>query len=151
MTVERESSLVVRLKREIRATPECVWEVIGTFEGLLKWLAVRTFEPRIGGRTLFDAEHEGKRWLMFGTVATFDAARELAFTWREVDTQKLTVWPADTLVRVVLTPQENGTLVELIHSGFEALSDAQEQYAGYSDGWASLNDLEELARMCEAQ
>lgn len=149
MLAQSGTELVVRIERLIAAPPERIHAVLASFEGLRDWLGARVFEPHVGGRVLFDAEHEGQRWIMFGTVQRLNSS-ELAFTWCEVDTAARTVWPADTLVRVTLEPRDGGTLVALVHSGFEALPDAQEQFRGYEEGWASLNDLEKLARMCEA-
>jgi uncharacterized protein YndB with AHSA1/START domain len=143
------SELVVRLARTINASPARVWEFVGTDTGMREWLGFKLYEPRLGGRTLIDTVHEGQRWIMYGAVTVFEAERELAFTWVEVDAGKRTVWPADTLVTVRLTPQGEATLVELLHSGFEALPDGAAQFEGYKSGWGSLNDLEHLAAMCE--
>lgn len=63
---------------------------------------------------------------------------------------RLTCWPAPTLVSIDLAADGDGTLVALTHSGFDQLPDAEEQYKGYKQGWESLNDLEKLAAMCEA-
>jgi uncharacterized protein YndB with AHSA1/START domain len=147
-------ALVVRLERYINATPERVWQQVSTFDGMVNWLGPKTFEPQLGGRVLFDVLHgsaagKPQRWLMFGNIAVFEPARELAFTWQEFSVPDLTVWPAPTTVSVSLAPQGTGTMVTLTHSGFEALPDGAAQHKGYAEGWASLNDLAELARLCE--
>jgi uncharacterized protein YndB with AHSA1/START domain len=151
-------ALRVRLQRRIEAPAARVWGIIASAEGMGQWLGPKTFEPRLDGRVLFDVLHGARadgvpqRWLMFGSVVVFDPERELAFTWQEFNVNDLTVWPTATVVAVGLEAQPGGaaTLVTLSHTGFEALPNAQEEYAGYAQGWASLNDLEQLARMCEA-
>ncbi len=140
---------IVRLQRLIRASPERVWEQISSEAGLKAWLGPKTYEPKAGGRILFDVQHGETRWVMWGTVQRFEPGQELSFTWQEFNTGTLQAWPAATLVSVQLEQQEGGTLVTLEHSGFEALPNADEEFKGYSEGWASLNDLEELAKMCE--
>jgi uncharacterized protein YndB with AHSA1/START domain len=142
------AALVVRLEL-IKASPEKVWDKVSSEAGLREWLGPKTYEPRLGGRILFDVQHGETRWVMWGTVQSFEPARELSFTWQEFDTAKLLAWPAATIVRISLSPQDGGTLVQLEHSGFEKLPDGGEQFKGYSEGWASLNDLDALAQMCE--
>ncbi|MCC7477398.1 SRPBCC domain-containing protein [bacterium] len=149
MQLNDEQALVVRLQRLIRAGAERVWEQISSEAGMKAWLGPRTWEARAGGRVLFDVQHGETRWVMWGRVQSFEPGRELSFTWQEFNTEALTAWPQPTLVKVSLEPRDGGTLVTLEHSGFEALPNAKEEYQGYSQGWASLNDLDELARMCE--
>ena len=55
----------------------------------------------------------------------------------------------DTRVTISLTPQDGGTLVTLRHDGFDALPNAEQQYRNYKEGWESLNDLENLAKLVE--
>lgn len=151
-----EQDMLVRLERCIAAPPARVWSVISSEAGMREWLGPRTFEPRLTGRVLFDVSHgtdesgRPNRWIMFGNVTRFEAERGLAFTWQELDANSLRLWPAPTTVAVELQPVDGGTLVQLTHSGFEALPDGREQYAGYAQGWAALNDLNALAQLCEA-
>jgi uncharacterized protein YndB with AHSA1/START domain len=151
------AGLLVRLERIIRATPDCVWQEVSSPAGLGAWLGPKTYEPQIGGRILFDVLHGTRpdgaqqRWLMFGSVTVFEPEAELAFTWQEFNVPELTAWPAPTTVSIQLAAVEGGaTRVTLTHSGFDRLPKAAEEYAGYAAGWASLNDLEQLAAVCEA-
>jgi uncharacterized protein YndB with AHSA1/START domain len=149
MSTNTEQALVVELQRQIAASPEHVWQFAA--EGIKEWLGPQIFEPEIGGRMLIDVLMGAERWIMYGNVTAWDAPRELAFTWNEVDVRKRIVPVADTLLTIMLEPRDGGTLVTLRHSGFEALPDAEVQYRNYKEGWESLNDLEKLAEMCEAQ
>jgi uncharacterized protein YndB with AHSA1/START domain len=148
-------TLMVRLRRLILASPERVWQIISSSEGMQDWLGPRTFEPQLGGRVLFDVLHGQRpdgapqRWLMFGNIVVWELQHELAFTWQELDVAGLTVWPAPTVVSIAIEPANGSTLVTLSHGGFERLPDGLAQFEGYRQGWSSLNDLEALARMCE--
>jgi uncharacterized protein YndB with AHSA1/START domain len=150
-------ALVVCLQRQIAAPASRVWSIISNPDGMRQWLGPQVFEPQPGGRVLIDCLHGPRedgarqRWLMFGNITAFEAERELAFSWQEFNVNDLAVWPAATTVSITLEPGEGSaaTVVTLRHFGFEALPDGLEQFEGYRQGWASLNDLDALARMCE--
>jgi len=141
--------LVVELTRKINAPPARVWDVVSSVDGLREWLGPKTYEPREGGRILFDVLHNDQRWVMFGNITAWQPSERLAFTWQEFDINKLACWPHPTVVSIDLTADGDGTMVSLSHRGFDKLPDAEEQYKGYRQGWESLNDLEKLATMCE--
>jgi uncharacterized protein YndB with AHSA1/START domain len=142
-------ALVVELTRKINAPPARVWEIVSSEAGLRDWLGPKTYEPREGGRILFDVLHNDQRWVMFGNVTAWKPGAQLAFTWQELDVNRLTCWPAPTLVSIDLAADGDGTMVSLSHRGFDKLPDAEEQFRSYKQGWESLNDLETLATMCE--
>jgi uncharacterized protein YndB with AHSA1/START domain len=148
MSSNADSALFVQLQRQVAAPPENVWSICS---GMIKeWLGMTLFEHHVGGRMLIDAQMD-KRYIMFGNVTAYDEQQEIAFTWSELDVSKraLAVW--DTLVRITLEASDGGTLVTLRHTGFDHLPDAETQWSNYKEGWESLNDLDKLADMCEAQ
>jgi uncharacterized protein YndB with AHSA1/START domain len=147
MASQPESALIVQLERFINAPPEQVWPVAAG--RIHEWLGFALFEPHVGGRMLIDAQMDN-RYIMYGNVSVWDAPRELAMTWSELDVSKRALMAWDTLVTLTLTPQDGGTLVTLRHSGFEHLPDAEQQYRNYKQGWESLNDLEKLAQLIES-
>jgi uncharacterized protein YndB with AHSA1/START domain len=148
MSTNAEGALVVQLQRQIGATPEKVWPVCaGKIE---EWLGMTLFEHQVGGRMLIDVQMDN-RYIMYGNVTTYDEPREVAFTWSELDCTKRSLMAWDTLVRITLEPRDGGTFVTLTHTGFDHLPDAEVQYRNYKMGWESLNDLDKLAEMCEAQ
>jgi uncharacterized protein YndB with AHSA1/START domain len=147
MSTDAGSALVVQLQRLINATPEQVWQHCAV--GIKEWLGPLTFDPTPGGRWVMDVQMGDARYVMYGNVVAFDAPREVSFTWNEVDVATHTVPVHDTRVTISLTPQDGGTLVTLRHEGFEALPNAEQQYRNYKEGWESLNDLENLAKLVE--
>lgn len=150
MANQTKDKMQVRLERVIKAPPEKVWQYVGTEEGLKEWLGPKEYKPEVGARVFFDVQHDG-HYHMDGEVVTYDPPRELAFTWRETEVGGDS-WPAYTTVRITLEAVDEGTLVTLLHEGFEVLpaAIAQEQYEGYQRGWAMLNDLDILAERIEA-
>jgi len=92
-------------------------------------------EPRVGGAFL-ELGHDGTehRW---GTVEEWVQGQAFTTTWhpgRMSDSQ--------TRVRVTFAPDGAGTLVTLIHSGWEALSAEQAAMREpYIDGWGEVLNL----------
>lgn len=87
-----------------------------------------TIEPRLGGEI---REHlrSGQRF-SWGTVTAWDPPVELAMTWHPG-------YGADQATDVVVSfsPVEEGTRVELVHSGWERLTDGPAKRANYETGW----------------
>ena len=142
--------MTVRQETYIEASPERVWQVMASAEGIKQWLGPSQYEARAGAKISFDVKHNGQQFLMFGEVVTFDPPRELAFTWTEQEVGAAS-WPSPTLVTLTLTPEGSGTRVKLVHSGFEKLPDATTQYEGYVQGWAVRPVLEGLKSLVEGE
>lgn len=80
--------------------------------------ALILLEPRVGGRVLESFEVEsGSTIIEAGRVTVWEPPNRLTFTWRAI---KFTDDQATT-VDVRFTPQTNGTLVVLTHSGWSSI------------------------------
>jgi uncharacterized protein YndB with AHSA1/START domain len=76
----------------------------------------------------------------------FDPPHELTFEQDWIGR----VWPAPMLITFRLTPVSDGTMVELLHHGFEQLgADAAESHRGFEGGWSMLQ-LEALLERVDA-
>jgi uncharacterized protein YndB with AHSA1/START domain len=88
-------------------------------------------------------------WMHYGgKVITFDPPREL--TW-ENDYIPNQGWAAPTFLTIRLTPNLGGTLVELMHHGFERVGDAAyaaSEHRGYEGGW-TMRQLEALRQIVD--
>ena len=156
-----DSVLVVRRSIHIAAMPERVWQEFTTFERMNAWWGVLigrpdggspngqrliTYEPRVGGRIEMEVDMEGVPARYGGAITVFDDARELTFENDWIPNQG---WLQPTLITVRLSPQLGGTLVELMHHGFERTGpDGAEQHAGYEGGWG-MTQLNALKRIVE--
>jgi hypothetical protein len=93
-------------------------------------------EPRAGG-CIFEEHHDGRRF-QWGRIVTWDPPRRLAFTFhpsRAAETAQR--------VEVRFVPNEGGTRVELVSTGWEAWQGQRQARAArraYSMGWAYLLD-----------
>jgi uncharacterized protein YndB with AHSA1/START domain len=153
-----EGALVVRRSMQINATPQRIWREFETFERFSAWWStdepgraetVRAFEPRVGGRVEMpcswgpNGDNPGGSCVFEGNVTAFEPQREL--TW-ELSIEGAG-WPAPTYVTVRLTPNAYGTLVEVLHHGFENLGVAAvDQFSDFEGGW----DLRELRALRDA-
>jgi uncharacterized protein YndB with AHSA1/START domain len=148
-------ALVVRRSIEIKATPERVWREFETPEQFSAWWTtretdrqegVRVYEPRPGGRVEMPCEWDGGSCVFVGTITSFLPHQEL--TWElSIEGES---WAAPTYVTVRLTPNAYGTLVEILHYGFERIGNAAlGQFLGFEGGW-DMRELRQLRATVEA-
>jgi uncharacterized protein YndB with AHSA1/START domain len=144
-------ALVVRRSIWIDAKPERVWEEFESLDAMRQWFGTGhtlvQYEPRVGGAVETDASAmQGEPITFTGRVTVFDPPRELTFEQDWVGHG----WPAPPLITFRLTPESGGTLVELLHHGFERLgADAAENHRGFENGWTMMQ-LEALLERVDA-
>jgi len=157
-----ESILVVRRSIHIKAPPERVWREFETFERMNGWWGALigppeggkpngqklvTYEPRKGGHVEMEVSLDGEAARYGGTIIVFDAPRELTF---ENDWIPNRGWLQPTFITIRLAAQLGGTLVELMHHGFERTGAAgADDHAGYEGGWG-MTQLNALRGIVEA-
>lgn len=128
-----------RIEREIAiaAPPQRVWEVVTRAEHLGAWLgdAGAEIDLRPGGRLVLHWKDHGTA---HGRVETVDAYSTFAFRWVTFGGDE----PTDdnsTLVEFTLTPQDGGTRLRVVETGFAGLAvapDQQEKHLGENtEGW----------------
>ena len=83
-------------------------------------------EGRVGGR-LYERMSDGNE-ADWGKLLVWEPPHRVAFEWFVTGT------PTDVEVRFV--PEGEATRVELVHSGFDRIEDAERRRAGYDEGWA---------------
>jgi uncharacterized protein YndB with AHSA1/START domain len=148
-------ALVIRRSIQIDATPERVWREFETPERFRSWWttdlpdrneSVRAYEPRVGARIEMPCSWPGGSCVFEGNITVFEPGRELTF---ELSIEGMP-WDAPTCVTVRLTPNAYGTLVEILHYGFESIGDsAVQQYSDFEGGW-DLRELRQLKAAAEA-
>ena len=156
------AALVVRRSILIGAEPERVWREFETHERVNRWWGVLrdppqigkpngmeliTYEPRVGGMVEMRIRNADGVWRFGGAITVFDPARELTFEngWFEPDMG----YAAPTYITLRLTPVGGGTVVEMLHHGFERCGkDPAEEHRGYEAGWGMLQ-LEALRELVE--
>jgi uncharacterized protein YndB with AHSA1/START domain len=145
-----QQKLAVNQETVVKATAQAIWDKMATGDGMKNWLGPSEYEAKAGGKIVFNVNEGDTRYVMFGEVVTYDPPNELAFTWTEQTVGGRT-WDASTLVTITLTPENEGTRVRLVHSGFEQLPAdiAQKEYEGYVHGWEIRKVLDYLKSTVE--
>lgn len=129
----------VRKTIRVSLGPEAAFQLFT--EGIATWWPLRshsvgedravscTLEGMVGGR-IYETLDDGSQsdW---GRVTEFDPPASLGFTWHPGRTPE-----TEQQVRVTFKQVEEGTEVNLVHSGWEILGErAAEMRAGYETGW----------------
>lgn len=128
----------VRKTVEIRCSPEHAFEIFTRSMGA--WWPLEThsvygedaegvdFGAGIGAE-IIETSRSGES-CSWGTISEYEPGQRLAFSWHPGD-------PPEQATEVVVrfAPIEGGTLVELIHGGWEQRDQPQERRDGYERGW----------------
>jgi len=139
---------------EIAAPPERVFQALIDPRQVMQWwtsdqcqIESFTFESRKNGRWTYDTRNSSisvngiSKFHCEGEVVEYDPPRVLAYTW-------IANWHDDparrTVVRWELTPQGEGTLVKVTHSGLAQEATARRDYSG---GWPGV--VEQLKNFVE--
>jgi uncharacterized protein YndB with AHSA1/START domain len=128
---------------DIEAPPDVVWAIVTEARHLVGWFSDEaTIDLRPGGEMVL-------AWHDHGTyrarIETVEPPRTFAFRWVLREGAE-PVQGGSTLVVMTLTPQGEGTRLQVVESGFSELSWAEDERAGYADqnarGW--VDELDEL-------
>jgi uncharacterized protein YndB with AHSA1/START domain len=121
------STDAIERELHIAAAPETVFDFWVEPERLVRWMGrTATVEPRPGGR--FRIDYNGSD-IASGEVVELDRPNRLVLTWGWEAPGDATP-PGASTVEVTFTPQGDGTLVRLRHSGLAA-----EAVEGHAAGW----------------
>jgi uncharacterized protein YndB with AHSA1/START domain len=155
------SILAVRRSIHIHAPPGRVWQEFTSFERMNRWWGFTTgtpeagkgtgqrlvtYEPREGGRIEMEVIYQGAPIRYGGTIVAFTPNQELTFESDWIPNQG---WLRPTLITIRLTAALGGTLVEILHHGFENTGEnGSDEHAGYEGGWnmVQLNALRKLVQ-----
>jgi uncharacterized protein YndB with AHSA1/START domain len=130
------------MKKEIRQTrhysrsPEEVWEYLTKPELLEQWLGKSDFQPIEGHKFRFFSPYGNDSFCEVLEVRPFT---RLSYSWQKNSAKDHK--PFNSTIIWTLVPKEDGTELQLVHSGFTALEDV----AAHENGWNTcLKQIEEL-------
>ena len=140
----------VIIERIFKATPDRIFRAWTDPAQLIKWFKTRPetnilevlADPRVGGSYRISIEMEGGPWIVGGTYLAVVEPSLIEFTWMW---EEATMEPAETIVRVELTPTADGTHLKLTHS---RLSN-ETSFQAHDRGW--IGTLSTLATLIENQ
>jgi uncharacterized protein YndB with AHSA1/START domain len=132
-----------RIEKEVllQAPRSKVWRALSDPRSFGEWFGAKldnqTFEP--GVRVTGHPTYEGYEHLPFElTIEEMQPERLLSWRWHPmVEIEAGRTAQASTLVSFELQDVENGTLLRVVETGFDAISeeDRLKAYRGNEDGW----------------
>jgi len=131
---------------EIKAPTARVWAALTEPDLIAQWFGDSAeFDPIPGGTGSFGWKEHGTFRVLIEHV---DIPKTLVYRWaREFDADPV---PGNsTLVRFDLAEIEGGTLLTMLETGFEELSDSQSAREDNVKGW--LSELGDLVEFLESQ
>jgi uncharacterized protein YndB with AHSA1/START domain len=130
--VEAGTSQTQAIEREVRvdARPETVFDFFTDPAKMVRWKgATATLDPRPGG--LYRVEMNAQN-IAVGEYVVVDPPNRLVFTWGWEGDDAVTP-PGSSTVEVTFTPEGDGTLVRLVHSGLPTPESAEAHGLGWDD------------------
>ena len=116
----------VKQTRYLSQSPKEVWEYL-TNPGILEqWLGKTDFQPVAGHHFRFISSYGNDSYCEVLEVKPYV---RLSYSWRKNSSKDNK--PFDSTVVWTLIPGENGTELQLVHSGFNEFEDA----VAHDDGW----------------
>lgn len=118
---------VIRLSRFLSHSPARVWRALTEPELVAQWWAPGDVRPIVGHRFALDMGQWGKQHCQ---VTAVEIERLLQYRFA-----------LDTTITWRLTPEREGTLLSLEHSGFDLDSPlARKAFEGMGNGWPGVLD-----------
>jgi uncharacterized protein YndB with AHSA1/START domain len=128
--VEARTSQTEAIEREVRidASPETVFDFFTDPAKMVRWKGVTaTLDPRPGGVYRVQMNEQA---VALGEYVEVDPPNRVVFTWGWAGDDALTP-PGSSTVEVTFTPDGDGTLVRLVHSGLPSPESAE----AHGHGW----------------
>lgn len=121
----------------VTAPPRRVWHAVVDARARAAWWPWLDLDATVGSR--FEerwTDGAGNAVVTSGLVVEAVPARRLRLTWADDG------WPAATEVEITLGRVAGGTVVTVVHGGWDALPDGEALAAAHRAGWrAHLRDL----------
>ena len=115
--------------------PEAVWEYLTNSELMALWLMRNDFQPILGHEFQFKTNplpqfnFDG---IVYCKVMEIVPNKKLVYSWKGGPSKNEISW--DTVVEWTLAEKDNGTELQLVHSGFKNVEKLPIFY-GFKEGW----------------
>ncbi len=133
------------MQKEIHQTkrfsqsPEEVWDYLTKPELIEQWLGETDFQPVVGHKFQFTSPYGNHSYC---EVLEVDPFTSLSYSWQKISAKDQN--PFHSKVAWTLVPIGNGTELQLVHDGFEALED----FTAHEKGWTIC--LEQMEKFLNA-
>jgi uncharacterized protein YndB with AHSA1/START domain len=134
-----------RVEREIHieAAPDVVWSVLTEADHVAAWFSDSAeIDLRPGGEAVFTWNQHGPA---HARIEQVDPPRLLSYRWMRAVREHPPAAELDetnsTLVELTLHPEDEGTRLQVVESGFQQLAGGEDEIATYAEenreGWGS--------------
>src|SRR5690242_15330839 len=125
--------------------PEEVWEYLTRPELMELWLMKNDFQPTVGHQSQFTTnpipkfDFDGN---IYCTVMEVTPFTKLSYSWKGGPGDGRITF--DSVVEWTLHPKDNGTELEILHSGFKIMENLMIFNAMNDGWWKNMNKITEL-------
>ena len=112
-------------------SPQEVWECLTRPELIEQWLTKTDFQP-IAGHKFHFSDKSGK--IVYCEVLKVEPFTRLSYSWQYPSAKDNKRF--DSKVEWILIPKDQGTELQLVHSGFTALED----FTAHNNGWTTCGN-----------
>lgn len=129
----RSDTRTIEQTLRIAASPRQVWEALATGEGIMRWFAPKArVTPGVGGGIWMSwgGEFEGEN-----KIDVWEPDKHLRTTWTGYTPVAAGGAPVTLYVDFYLQGERGGTTLRLVHSGFGADADWDNEYNCVNHGW----------------
>ncbi|RFM26421.1 SRPBCC family protein [Deminuibacter soli] len=123
--------------------PEAVWEYLTNAELMAQWLMPNDFQPVLWHDFQFttkaypDLDFDGHVYCKVLEIVPY---KKLVYSWKSGPGEgRISV---DSIVTWTLVEKDNGTELQLVHSGFKEIANLK-LYAAMTDGW--MKNIQKIA------
>jgi uncharacterized protein YndB with AHSA1/START domain len=139
-------TIPIVIRASLPRPPSSLWPLFTTPSGLSKWVAqVEQFDPAVGGAFRFRSSYHGREVIEEGRVEELlpESRLRLSWEWRDEG------WGAPTSVEFSLEPEDGGTSLLFVHTGFEQVAPERAAQARrtYASGWPGV--IRDLVRLLQ--
>ena len=132
--MKASQELEVEVVQRVMGTPDVVFPYFTDADKYVQWKGLEAeLDPRPGG--IYRVKMWEGGWWAEGTFLVVEPPRKLVFSWgwsgRDLPEEMVDVPPGSTTVEVTFTPDGDGTIIQLRHTGL--LNEGLEIF--HTNGW----------------
>ncbi|MFN1215826.1 SRPBCC domain-containing protein [Chryseobacterium kwangjuense] len=126
----------ITVQYKLNAPAEKIWKALTDKNEMKSWyFTIRDFDPELGKEFDFYESCDGGKYLHHGRILEIIPNKKLKHTWAYPELSD-----AVTTVTWELQPEDNGTMVTLIHDHIEGFDSLGETFSrtSFTEGWKSI-------------
>lgn len=148
-----ENSLTITQSVFIPVSQQQAWDFLLNADSMKQWFNADEFVIDVieGGKIAIKLNFSGHKYHIEGEIGLIKPQSKFSFTWLERD-RFGEAWFNNTTVNIELEEQASGTLLTVIHDGFQYLPDMDQQlvYQRYLTYWQASGIMDRMVQLISA-